>query len=713
MVRRGKGRWTLPVRALTGRALGATLAILLVAPTAAGMQAEESSSLRTEVECVIAPGVINASAHGILDVHTSGSGQQVNPQPLDGQRVRLGSTEATITLPSSWTDFFYALGARGAGGTVKSLGVNLGGETVNIAAPSWSPEGLSYSTSVGRGNRLEIVVRSFGYFSSSPIANAVHAIETGQINRDGTRGFTENGTGSYTSTGSGIIFTLNGYEGGGARVLGEVPIVCTELGPPSHGGEGATGGSGPEGTESEGGGSEGAETEGGGSEGAEGVGGEGGSGPSGSTGPTGPGSETEAPGPTGATGVTGGEAPTGTSGVSGETGASGVSGETGASGVGGPTGAEGSSGPKGITAPTGPSEPSGPTGVTAPAGGETGATGPSGTTGATGGEGSGVTGETGATGPTEPPTTTTSTSTSTTTHTTTHTTVTTTSTASPPGTPSPVPFAADSPWNTPIVANPALDPNSSAMSSFLGSELKGYADLYEFGTPVFEASASDPFASVSCTEPWGLCQLTQQLIQIPTGASPASGSDSSMVVTNGSTGYDFWNAHRNSATSWSTGWGTRFSLTGSGTGGGATGAGMPTLAGLVRTSEMEHGQIDHALAFITSNTCASVYRYPASKTDGRSGTSNCIPEGTRIQLDPSIDVDAIPGITPGERIVAHALQTYGAYCRDTGGAKLAIAFEDPVGKPNPYPSLGFPWDFYDMPHIPWNGLRVLQQWNGE
>jgi hypothetical protein len=305
------------------------------------------------------------------------------------------------------------------------------------------------------------------------------------------------------------------------------------------------------------------------------------------------------------------------------------------------------------------------------------------------------------------------------THTTTTTTVsppitttTTTSGAPSPGTPSAVPFEADSPWNTPIVADPAIDSNSEAMSSFLGSEQKGYADLYEFGTPVFEASAGDPLASVSCTEPWGLCQLTQQSIQIPTDASPASGSDSSMVVINGSTGYDFWNAHRNSATSWNTGWGTRFSLTGSGTGGGATGAGMPTLGGLVRTSEMEHGQIDHALAFITSNTCASVYRYPASKTDGRSGTSNCIPEGTRVQLDPSINVDAIPGITPGERIVAHALQTYGAYCRDTGGAKLAIAFEDPVAKPNPYPSLGFPWDFYDMPHIPWNHLRVLRQWNG-
>jgi hypothetical protein len=127
---------------------------------------------------------------------------------------------------------------------------------------------------------------------------------------------------------------------------------------------------------------------------------------------------------------------------------------------------------------------------------------------------------------------------------------------------------------------------------------------------------------------------------------------------------------------------------------------------------MEHGQIDHALGFISENTCASVFRYPASKTDGHSGNANCIPEGTRIQLDPSVNVDAIPGINAGERIVAHALQTYGAYCKDTGGSKLAFGFEDPVGKPNPYPGLGFSNDYYDMPHIPWNHLRVLAQWNG-
>jgi hypothetical protein len=292
----------------------------------------------------------------------------------------------------------------------------------------------------------------------------------------------------------------------------------------------------------------------------------------------------------------------------------------------------------------------------------------------------------------------------------------------PPPTASPEPagtgvgtaFSSTSPWNVSIPANPALDANSGSIAGYLGSEMKGYADLYEYGTPVWESSSADPSNSVTCTESWGTCALSLQPIPIPAAAGTSGGSDGSMVVidTTTHTGYDFWRASRTSTTSWTTGWGTAFEMEGSGTGGGATGSGVPLLAGLPRLAEMTQGRINHALGFISDNTCAGAYRFPASKTDGRSTRSDCIPEGTRIQLDPSIDIDAIPGITPGEKIVAHALQTYGAYCKDSGGSKLAFGFEDPVGKTNPYPALGFAWDYYDMPHIPWNHLRVLQQWNG-
>jgi hypothetical protein len=277
------------------------------------------------------------------------------------------------------------------------------------------------------------------------------------------------------------------------------------------------------------------------------------------------------------------------------------------------------------------------------------------------------------------------------------------------------PFAASSPWNVTIPPDPVLDPNSAEIAKYVG--YKAAAALYEDGVPIWEASPSDPLNNVPCTEPWGTCQLSQQPIPIPSTAQSSPGSDHAMVVIDENTGYDFWQASRTSPTSWTTSWGTSFSVAGSGYGDGATGAGIPLLAGVAKINEMTEEKLNHALTFSTNATCKEVFQYPASKTDGKTTNTYCLPEGARVQLDPEINVDAIPGITSGEKTVAHALQTYGAYCRDStgsgGGGGYYFEFENPIGKPNnPYPSLGFPWDSYNMPHIPWSKLRVLKTWNG-
>lgn len=181
-------------------------------------------------------------------------------------------------------------------------------------------------------------------------------------------------------------------------------------------------------------------------------------------------------------------------------------------------------------------------------------------------------------------------------------------------------------------------------------------------------------------------------------------------------GYQFWQASK-SGGRWSAGWGVTEVLDGDGIRGldgnaGATGPGDSSLSGLTLISELRQGRIDHALAFVTSHTCASTFRYPAIKTDGHK-SAPCVPEGARIQLDPLMNVDAIPGITPGERMIAHALQTYGAYCHDTGGSDMGFTFENPIdGQPNVYPSIGFPHDYTHLTHIPWTALRVLRNAQG-
>jgi len=254
------------------------------------------------------------------------------------------------------------------------------------------------------------------------------------------------------------------------------------------------------------------------------------------------------------------------------------------------------------------------------------------------------------------------------------------------------------------------------IGAYLAGDGYGIANLSQYGVAVYETDGSAPTHRVDCTMAWGPCDLEQQPVPIPDGAQPSSGSDGAMVVLDRSTGrsYDFWQARPSADGSWSTSWAGIADTNGDGYTPGAaqTGAGVPRIAGVVRTFEIEQGHIPHALAFSTTNACEGTFRYPASKTDGGSGRADCIPEGARIQLDPQVDVAAIPGIAPGELAVARALQTYGAYAMDNGGAKMAFIFETPSPGEDTYTAAGLDHDFFRLQHIPWQNLRVLQQWDG-
>jgi hypothetical protein len=280
------------------------------------------------------------------------------------------------------------------------------------------------------------------------------------------------------------------------------------------------------------------------------------------------------------------------------------------------------------------------------------------------------------------------------------------------------PFAGTSPLNVPVVGAPAIDPNSGAMIARVARAGQGYANLVEFGIPVFEATSSTPRQPVRCTiTDWGPCPFGTDPRPIPVDARPSAGSDGAMVVVDRTAGTidEYWQAAP-AGTGWTTSWGAINTLSGSGWGGGSTGAGASRLAGVVRVAEIQAGVIPHALVVQSDTVCATTFRPPAWKTDGDSTRSDCIPEGARLQLDPAVDVTAIPGITPGEVAVARALQVYGAYLIDRAGTSLAVSFEvAPDASPgNPgtvYTQAGFAWDYYGMPHIPWNQLRVLQAWD--
>ncbi|CAM3983160.1 fibronectin type III domain-containing protein [Smaragdicoccus niigatensis] len=285
------------------------------------------------------------------------------------------------------------------------------------------------------------------------------------------------------------------------------------------------------------------------------------------------------------------------------------------------------------------------------------------------------------------------------------------------------PFADGSYWNRAIPADAVLDPASAATVRALAGApgIRGAA-LYAFGIPIYDAFEDTPYAEVTCTEQWGHCPLPSR-IRIPVDARPHTGSDGAMVVIDWTEGaaYEFWHAKRISPGKWSAGWGAvvpDVDESDGEVGGHATAAEMSRLGGVIREREIARGRIMHALSFSSSLACSNTFRAPAHKTDGTSTSPNCIPEGTRLQLDPTIDVNKIPGITPGERAVARALQTYGGYVVDTGGAPLTVSFELPATATdthqvsNVYRQAGLEWDYFDLKHIPWQKMRVIESWDG-
>jgi hypothetical protein len=276
------------------------------------------------------------------------------------------------------------------------------------------------------------------------------------------------------------------------------------------------------------------------------------------------------------------------------------------------------------------------------------------------------------------------------------------------------PFRSDSPWRTPIAADAAVDAGSAPVVSRITRDGMMHAGLVEFGIPIYSATADTRRYTVPCAvdRDWGPCPFADVTVPIPDGATPHTGSDGAMVVVDEDSRaiYEFWQAVERDD-GWSASFGAINYLDGTGWGGAATGSGASRLGGVIRVAEVEAGVIEHALAVQTDSVCRTAFRAPAIKTDGAYGGRDCVPEGARLRLDPTLDLDTLP-LSPAERTVAVALQQYGAYVVDVGGAPLSVSFEraadaTPTQIGSVYTDAGLRWDYDGMEHIPWNRLQVL------
>jgi hypothetical protein len=278
-------------------------------------------------------------------------------------------------------------------------------------------------------------------------------------------------------------------------------------------------------------------------------------------------------------------------------------------------------------------------------------------------------------------------------------------------------IAPNSLFRTRIADSAPTAPNSAQIVQRIGRGGAFYANLTEFGIPIYLADGSTPVHRVRCTiTDWGRCPFEGYEVPIPDGAAAHKGSDGAMVVVDLSAGlsFEFWQAKRDGS-QWTTSFGAVNRLDGSGwsdgSSGYSTGSGSSRLAGVIRMSEIENGEIPHALAVQSKFVCADVFRPPAVKSDGTDRLPDCIPEGARIRLDPKVSLDGL-GLAPAVRTVARALQTYGAYVVDVGGAPLSVSFElDTNAAPGSigavYSRAGLRWDYDDMSRIPLMHLQVL------
>lgn len=272
-------------------------------------------------------------------------------------------------------------------------------------------------------------------------------------------------------------------------------------------------------------------------------------------------------------------------------------------------------------------------------------------------------------------------------------------------------------WS-PIPPGAQLDPSSSAMAGELASG-DHILNTGEFGVALVNADQVDtsaPRSAVPLSENWGPDPLAGLKVPVPPNLQIPPGSDGHVAIADPTTDtvVNLWVAKK-TGNGLAANWGAATPLDGDGRehNGSSTGAGIARYAAVVRAQEIADGTIPHALFFSTNVVKPGEVRYPATKTDGSNMDSagSPIPEGARVQLDPSIDVDAIPGISKGEATIAKALQTYGAYVGDNGGARMAFIAEYAPDS-NAYEQAGLSGDFVSMKSIPWDKLRVLSDWSG-
>lgn len=274
-------------------------------------------------------------------------------------------------------------------------------------------------------------------------------------------------------------------------------------------------------------------------------------------------------------------------------------------------------------------------------------------------------------------------------------------------------FSPTSAFNTPIGRHPSLEPQSARYLPLLvaAAKQKGFVlSPRRWTVPVYWATAQTAKTTVRLTASWRAADALNG-VPIPRGARPDPEDDAHLSIIDVSAGceYDFWQAQLKDG-SWRASWGNALPLASSGTfpgGASARGSGFALSAGLIFPQELRNGTIGHALIFAYPTTRAGLISAPATQTDGWSYDRYALPEGAHLQLDPALDLSRLH-LSRWQHTVAVALQRYGMYLADTGGAVGISAAGSYAYPSDPYVGV-LPADTYpSLPLTLLSHMRVLK-----
>jgi hypothetical protein len=296
-------------------------------------------------------------------------------------------------------------------------------------------------------------------------------------------------------------------------------------------------------------------------------------------------------------------------------------------------------------------------------------------------------------------------------------------------------FSASSFWNEVVPADAPLDPSSAEMvgafDALIASEEQAndgpWIDTTEYSIPIYTVPANQPTVPVQLIDhpPETALSSAWSAVPLPATATPAAGTDASLVVWQPSTNR-LWEFHRlaHESEDWQATWGGAIQNVSSNPGvygpeawpnahswWGISASSLSLLGGLITLEDLQLHQIHHALEMAIPNVRAGVYTSPAQRSDGKSPNPLSLPEGAHLRLNPNLNLATLH-LPPLTLLLAQAAQSYGIFITDTSSIAEFYAQDPTPTNTNPYTG---PTGYYENKYpnqilatFPWNQLQLLK-----